>query len=131
MKKQVDYTELVEKVPLAKQFIPVLKLLAIRNETITYKELGQLFGIHYRAIPSYLRVIDIYCEKNRLPKLTYLVVHQLSQVAGGANYSDAPSTFTDQIREQEKIFSHNWLKDILPDKNRLYRTLARTIANVH
>jgi len=131
MTKQVDIEELVDKVPLAKQFIPVLKLLAVRNDTITYKELGQLFGIHYRAVPSYLRVLDIYCEKNRIPNLSYLVVHQLSQVSGGANSPHAPKTFSEQIKEQDKIFRHNWFKDMFPDTGKLYRTLAKQAAKVH
>lgn len=120
-----SFDELVDKVPMAMAFIPVLKLLAIRNETISYKELGQLFGIHYRAVPSYLRILDIYCQTHRLPHLNHLVVHQLTQLSGGANFSDAPTTFHDQLEDQEKIYNHNWLNDMFPDKSTLYKDVAK------
>lgn len=120
-----SFDELVDKVPLAIAFIPVLKLLAIRGETITYKELGQLFGLHYRAIPSYLRILDIYCQTRKIPHLNHLVVHQLSQVSGGANFSDAPSTFHDQLDDQEKIYNHNWFTDMFPDEATLYKDVAK------
>jgi len=97
------FDELVDKVPLALSFIPVLKLLAIRGETMTYKELGQLFNLHYRAVPSYLRILDIYCQTHRLPHLNHLVVHQLSQVSGGANFTDAPTNFHDQWKTKKRF----------------------------
>jgi hypothetical protein len=119
------FDELVDKVPLALAFIPVLKLLAIRGETMTYKELGQLFNLHYRAVPSYLRILDIYCQTHRLPHLNHLVVHQLSQVSGGANFTDAPTNFHDQLIDQEKIYNHDWLSAEMPNKATLYKDVAK------
>lgn len=120
-----SFDELVDKVPLALAFIPVLKLLAIRGETMSYKELGQLFNLHYRAVPSYLRILDIYCQTHRLPKLNHLIVHQLSQVSGGANFKDAPTTFHDQVKYQEKIYNFDWLSAKLPEKETLYKDVAK------
>jgi len=123
--KHEKFDKLVDKVPLALAFIPVLKLLALKGETVTYKELGQLFNIHYRAVPSYLRILDIYCETKKVPHLNHLVVHQLSQVSGGANMEDAPMTFHDQLEDQERIYNHDWLTDMLPSESALYKDIAK------
>jgi len=116
----IDFDKLVEKVPVALTFLPVLKLLAQKQETMTYKELGQLFGIHQRAIPSYLRILDIYCATRKLPHLNHLVVHQKTQVSGGKNTTDAPLTFRDQLKEQDEIFDHDWSVDRIPSEATIY-----------
>jgi hypothetical protein len=116
----IDFDKLVEKVPVALTFLPVLKLLAQKQETMTYKELGQLFGIHQRAIPSYLRILDIYCATRKLPHLNHLVVHQKTQVSGGKNTTDAPLTFHAQLKEQDAIFDHDWVQDRIPTEASMY-----------
>jgi hypothetical protein len=118
---EVDFDKLIGKVPIALTFLPVLKLLAQKQETMTYKELGQLFGIHQRAIPSYLRILDIYCATHRLPHLNHLVVHQRTQISGGKNNLDGPITFHEQLKEQEEIFDHNWSDDRLPKESTVYK----------
>lgn len=123
---EVDFDKLVEKVPVALAFLPVLKLLATRQETITYKELGQLYGIHQRAIPSYLRILDIYCATKKVPHLNYLVVHQKTQVSGGKNMDDAPMTFHDQLKEQDEIFDRDWTEDRVPSEGKIIDAVVKT-----
>jgi hypothetical protein len=122
----IDFNKLVEKVPVALTFLPVLKLLAQRQETLTYKELGQLFGIHQRAIPSYLRILDIYCATRKLPHLNHLVVHQRTQLSGGPNMTDAPMTFRDQLKEQDEIFDHVWTEDRIPTEANIYNDVIKS-----
>lgn len=121
----VDFNKLVEKVPVALTFLPVLKLLAQKQETMTYKELGQLYGIHQRAIPGYLRILDIYCATRKLPHLNHLVVHQKTQLSGGRNTADAPMTFHDQLVEQDEIFEHDWTEDRIPTEGSIYNDVIR------
>lgn len=123
---EVDFDKLVEKVPVALAFLPVLKLLATRQETITYKELGQLYGIHQRAIPSYLRILDIYCATKKVPHLNHLVVHQKTQVSGGKNMEDAPMTFHDQLKEQDEIFDRDWTGDRVPSEGKIIDAVVKT-----
>ena len=123
---EVDFDKLVEKVPVALAFLPVLKLLATRQETITYKELGQLYGIHQRAIPSYLRILDIYCATKKVPHLNHLVVHQKTQVSGGKNMEDAPMTFHDQLKEQDEIFDRDWTEDRVPTEGKIIDAVVKT-----
>jgi len=122
---EINFDNLVEKVPVALKFIPVLKLLAQKQETITYKELGQLFGIHQRAIPSYLRILDIYCATKKLPHLNHLVVHQKTQVSGGRNNTDGPVTFHDQLKKQDEIYDHDWSKYNTPSEGNVLSAVVR------
>jgi len=126
---EVDFDKLVEKVPVALTFLPVLKLLASRQETITYKELGQLFGIHQRAIPGYLHILDIYCAMKKIPHLNHLVVHQHNQLSGGGMVKDAPETFHDQILEQDEIFDYDWVSTDMPTEGKVINAVVKdTIA---
>jgi hypothetical protein len=127
---EVDFNKLVDKVPVALTFLPVLKLLAQKQETMTYKELGQLFGIHQRAIPGYLRILDIYCAVRKVPHLNHLVVHQHNQLAGGGMVDNAPLTFHDQLKEQDEIFDHNWAEDRIPTEGSIYNAVVQTKENV-
>jgi len=127
---EVDFDKLVEKVPVALTFLPVLKLLAQKQETMTYKELGQLFGIHQRAIPGYLRILDIYCATRKLPHLNHLVVHQHNQLSGGGMVDNAPVTFHDQLAEQDAIFEHDWAEDRIPTEGSIYNAVVRNKENV-
>lgn len=122
---EIDFDKLVEKVPVALTFLPVLKLLAVRQETITYKELGQLFGIHQRAIPAYLRILDIYCATKKLPHLNHLVIHQKTQVSGGKNMDNAPTSFHDQLQEQDDIFNYNWSDVNAPSEGKLIDAVVK------
>lgn len=121
----IDFDKLVKKVPVALTFLPVLKLLAQKQETMTYKELGQLFGIHQKAIPSYLRILDIYCATRKVPHLNHLVVHQSTQVSGGRNMQDAPMSFHDQLQEQDDIYEHDWINDRIPTEGTIYNAVVK------
>jgi hypothetical protein len=121
---EIDFDKLVEKVPVALTFLPVLKLLAQKQETMTYKELGQLFGLHQRAIPGYLHILDIYCATRKLPHLNHLVVHQHNQLSGGGMVTDAPTSFHDQLKEQDEIFDHNWSEDRIPTEANMYKDVV-------
>ena len=128
-KKSVNLQKLVERVPVALAIIPVLRLLAQRQETTTYKELGEIFGLHQKAIPGYLRVVDIYCTQHNLPRLNYLVVNQETQVAGGKMVPDAPMTFTEQLKNQEKIFGFKWKQTKFPSETTIYSDVIKTVAH--
>jgi hypothetical protein len=121
-----DFDKLVDKVPMALTFIPVLKFLASRNETLTYKEFGDLFGIHHRALPSYLRILDIYCAIHKLPHINHLVVHQQSMVSGDINDPYTPS-FHDQLTEQDNIFSRDWSEVDVPHTSSVYKDMLKVV----
>jgi hypothetical protein len=121
-----SFVNLVDKVPMALTFIPVLKFLASRNETLTYSEFGDLFGIHHRSLPSYLRILDIYCATHKLPHINYLVVHQRSMVSGDINDPHTP-TFHDQLDEQDTIFNRNWTEDLVPSENTMYKDMLKVM----
>lgn len=55
---------------------PILTNCANSKNTITYGELADELGIHYRVVRFVLGKIQDYCLEQRLPPLTILVVNQ-------------------------------------------------------
>lgn len=82
----------------------ILIKLASIDGIITYKELGNKIGIHYRAIRFVLEIIQDYCITNNLPPITILI--------GDSN--GIPGTgFTawsrDNIDEGKiEVYKHSW-----------------------
>ena len=90
-------------IQLAHQIWPKLIILAERRATITYKELGEPFGITGQALQNFDRIlapIKYYCLRNNLPVLSALVVRKDSGLPG----SGAEADDTDIAA----VFAYNW-----------------------
>jgi putative restriction endonuclease len=55
---------------------PILCQRAAEGSVITYKELGELIGLHHRQIGRVLGVIQDYCLEAQLSPLTILIVNK-------------------------------------------------------
>ena len=66
----------------------VLTSRAAENKTLTYKALSEEVHVHHRALRHALEVIQEYCQTNKLPHLTALVVNSTTGVPGAGNNLD-------------------------------------------
>ncbi|MCX6403891.1 MAG: hypothetical protein NT032_08380, partial [Actinobacteria bacterium] len=91
----------------------VLISRAAANKTLTYKSLSEEVNVHHRALGHALEVIQEYCQVNKLPHLTALVVNSTTGVPGAGNNLD------DSRLEQEYqlIYRYKWLEMLNPFNN--------------
>ena len=66
----------------ARRAWPKLVAAAKRGEPLSYKELSDSIGEHWRAASWFLGVIQRYCAKMGLPRLQALAVNQQTRVPG-------------------------------------------------
>jgi putative restriction endonuclease len=74
------------------------------RKTITYKQLGALIGIHFRAVRFALNHIYYFCLENRLPPLTALVVYKSGSPAPAFDTQNT-SAFEDEL---ERVYAFDW-----------------------
>jgi hypothetical protein len=91
----------------------VLVAQAATSETITYKGLSEEINVHHRALRHALEVIQEFCQNNKLPHLTALVVNSTTGVPGAGNNLDG------ELLEDEyqRIYAHNWSSILNPFSN--------------
>ncbi len=79
------------------------------GEPFTYKQLGTLVGVHYRAVGFFLYVIQRSCEQNNWPRLTGLVVHAGERLPGGG-FAGARD-FAGLERELTNVRAFDWPRE--------------------
>jgi hypothetical protein len=91
----------------------VLIAQAAENKTITYKSLSEKVNVHHRALRHALEVIQEFCQTNKLPHLTALVINSTTGLPGAGNNLD------DSLLEKEyqRIFRYNWTAMLNPFNN--------------
>ena len=107
-----------EKVGL--RLIPILGNLAMKQETISYKEIGEFVGKHPRALSHPLAFVRLICERHNLPRLDVLVVHTGdglpgdSFIEGGREGLDDDSyrLVTDELRSE--VFNYSRWAEVIP-----------------
>ena len=82
------------------------------HQMLSYNELGKLIGYSLDRVGelrNILDIIDIFCNQNRLPLLTCLVLTKDTGLPSrDSNWSAAKLN-----NERAKVFKHNWF-DIYP-----------------
>ena len=91
----------------------VLISRAAASKTITYKALSEEVNVHHRALRHALEVIQEFCQINKLPHLTALVVNSTTGIPGAGNNLD--DSLLDQ--EYQKIYRHKWASMLNPFNN--------------
>ena len=91
----------------------VLVSRAAENRTLTYKSLSEEVNVHHRALRHALEVIQEYCQTNKLPHLTALVVNSTTGVPGAGNNLDDSQL----EKEYQRIFHYNWAAILNPFNN--------------
>lgn len=86
---------------------------AANKQTLTYKALSEEVNVHHRALRHALEVIQEYCQSNKLPHLTALVVNSTTGVPGAGNNLDDSKL----EKEYQRIFSFNWTGMLNPFNN--------------
>jgi hypothetical protein len=91
----------------------VLISRAQENRTITYKGLSEEINVHHRALKHALEVIQEFCQINKLPHLTALVVNSTTGVPGAGN------NLEDSLLEKEyqRIYAYKWEAMLNPFDN--------------
>jgi hypothetical protein len=92
----------------------VLVLRAAANKTLTYKSLSEEVNVHHRALRHALEVIQNYCQVNKHPHLTALVVNSSTGVPGAGNNLDDSQL----EKEYQRIFRYNWAAILNPFNNK-------------
>jgi alkylated DNA nucleotide flippase Atl1 len=87
----------------ALQIYQVLIGAARNRQVLTYEIVGKLIGVPRQGLARHLGHIMHYCEKNKLPPLTALVVGKISGKPG-----EGLITVNDLSKDMERIFNHEW-----------------------
>jgi|SRR5712664_508641 len=90
----------------AVQIWPVLALAAKNRQVLTYEILSQLIGVAPQGIGQVLGPIQAYCELNRLPPLTALVVSKESGLPSSGFTAAEPHLVPGA---QARVFEFSWL----------------------
>ena len=91
----------------------VLVSRAAQNSTLTYKDLSEEVNVHHRALRHALEIIQKYCQNNKLPHLTTLVVNSTTGVPGAGNNLDDSALKS----EYQRVFRYNWAGILNPFSN--------------
>ncbi len=86
---------------------------AASSKTLTYKLLSEEVNVHHRALRHALEVIQDYCQSNKLPHLTALVVNSTTGVPGAGNNLDDSQL----EKEYQRIYRYNWTAMLNPFSN--------------
>lgn len=88
----------------------VLIAQATANKTLTYKALSEEVNVHHRALIHALYVIQEYCQSNKLPHLTALVVNSTTGVPGAGNNLDDSQL----EKEYQRVYGYKWAAMLNP-----------------
>ncbi len=92
----------------ARRAWPKLVAAAKEGQPLSYKELTESIGLHWRAASWLLGVIQRYCAKTELPRLQALAVNKQTRVPG-KGYAGKRGRRAHQ-REVERVSAHRWPK---------------------
>jgi hypothetical protein len=98
--------------------LPHLVYCAMHGELLTYSELGELIGQHYRACDPLLAYIrDEICIKNDLPLISVLVVNKNTRKPGNSFLPEGTGKMSEHEtelrfeRERRRVYAYpNWLE---------------------
>ena len=89
-------------IDVAHLLLPHLVLCAKMKKTITYKELADKIGVHYKTIFHSLGYIrDEICDKQKFPLINVLVVRKDDDLPGDGFLSGGTKSFSDSKFKNE------------------------------
>jgi len=74
----------------------------------SYRELGDLIGIHWRVVGYALGEIQAYCKGNRLPPLQAFVVHKHGDRLPGTGYHGSARTQREHEMAVAAVRAYRW-----------------------
>ena len=92
----------------ARRAWPKLVAAAKRGQPLSYKELTESIGLHWRAASWLLGVIQRYCAKMGLPRLQALAVNKQTRVPG-KGYAGERGRRAHQ-QEVQRVSAYRWPK---------------------
>jgi hypothetical protein len=104
----------------SQQLWSILALAATNRQILTYDIVARLTGVVRPSIGDFLRPIQQYCEENRLPALTSIVVSDDSGLPG-EGFITAQHVPAAQVR----VFRHDWLQLPAPSAEQLAEAYSR------
>jgi hypothetical protein len=98
----------------------ILVLSAINQKLISYETISKLIGVPTPGIGRFLFPILNFCQQNRLPPLTSIVI---SHVTGrpGEGFPEELNI----VESQSSVFVYNWLSREAPDAEQLQASNER------
>lgn len=109
------YSDVPSRPARAVQIFNILVGMAIRRETTTYGGLAKRLGYKGAGVfGQTLGLIMVWCDKNRLPPLTSIVVGQKRGTPGRGLV-----TPTDLDADRERVYRLDWYGIMPPSKKEL------------
>lgn len=96
---------------------PILVEAAKSKSPLTYRQLSDAIGVHWRVANLYLGVIQKYCKDKELPPLQALAVNGRTGLPGSGYYGSSNDKKAHSAA-LEKVSYHEWGKEI-PDFSRV------------
>lgn len=100
----------------AQQIWQVLVSAAHNHQIITYGELASLIGMGPGTLAGPLGCVMYYCEQNRIPPLTALVVQKKGGKPGHGLTSVNPKALD---VNRQKVFAFRWFQRLPPSAQEL------------
>ena len=112
----------MDKYQRAAQFWSVLAYAARNRQLPTYKMMEELTGIPKHGQGPILDVLVAYCDINKLPKLTTLLIAEDDGLP-----QDGSEDAATVSRHQTQVFSYDWLKRCAPTVEQLKVALGARV----
>src|SRR3712207_3379567 len=97
----------IDQLERARRAWPVLVQMARRKSRgLSYKDLCDPLGLHWRAAHWFLGPIQEWCEQNNKPRLQALVINHRTRVPGAQYHGDR--TLEGHQRELESVWAEKW-----------------------
>ncbi|WP_455174576.1 hypothetical protein [Azospirillum largimobile] len=93
----------------AKEAWQILVEAARRNTPLTYKQLSDAIGVHWRVASLYLGVIQKYSKTENIPPLQALAVNGTTGLPGNG-YCGSSNNKKSHIAILMKVHHHKWDK---------------------
>jgi hypothetical protein len=79
----------------------------LRGKTMTYREIGDRVGVHWRALPPALKKIQAECAARNWPTITVLIVYTDTRRPGAGCNAHSEADFRATVDEIRWV---NWPK---------------------
>jgi hypothetical protein len=91
---------------------------AARNQRIlSYSTLADLVGLPQYGLAPILGAIQAYCQRNKLPPLTAIVINESTGLPGDRFPAPGSTAGIGALRDQSLVFVFDWLKQKPPSED--------------
>ena len=86
----------------------IVTVAHLQGRTITYEEVGDLTGINHRNLGKPLQMVANYCEANKVPPITVLVVRKDTGVPSEGSEQFGTKVPAEIFQLQQQVYAFDW-----------------------